>query len=561
MKLIIIVIYSLFISIAHSVDVESNLVINNSTFYSSINKLHSDELAKVDQKWIDYIKFYRTFYVEGENLGFYCKQSPKVYYKDRWQRDLVINSFVSTLQMILLEQTVPAIAKYSKELSLSSDEYEALYQNTMGESCSENMSVMSHRRITKLFKDSFKNNIYKLPSVETNPLFASKISVKQSREEKLVRELTYTIGLFQAACSWGQRYESLRLLSPLLKNEVIASYVIRQMSSFKIKKNKGEGLEMLEYDNSTTKVHCDGIICRKKSEKRFLIEFPKGIGSSSIYDDMKAIYCQEIVNHSSEEEPEIDSQIKNLQAKYVGAEANRLKAQFIALITKTPDFNVWTESFETINSYLKMGMEFFWDKWAKQSLNQIVENLNYEEPLVLKVVDRNIFTNKFSFTPKVILDLNSGEFDEEISINGKIKFKFFINIPKNDLKWFFFQYRLDDSGKPDLVKSVDQRLRYYVDHSYSKFKDKLSEYIIKGDVSDIIMSELRAQMLYFRNIDMSHVDGRIYRVPVEINVSPFALIYLKNKNLMKYYLDREISREKDFELENRIDSMAEKSKK
>jgi hypothetical protein len=560
-KLIILVGIGLLINFAQAIEVDSNLVVNNAPFYSRMTNQHRLELEKVEPKWIDYIKYYRSFYIEGENLNFYCKQNPKVYYKDRWERERVINSFISTLQMLILEHTIPAMAAYSKELDFSDAEFEGLYENAINSSCSENISVMSHRRIRKLFKDSFKKESpYQLPSVKENPLFTKKISLKQSKEERLVRELTYTLGLFKAACSWGQRFESLRLLEKLVKNEVVASYVIRQINSIRLKRDKGQGLEMLERYNDSTKVLCDGLICRKRKYNDFQREFPKGIGSNSYYDDMRAIYCEEIQNHKSEAEPQLDNQIKELVKEYEGNESLRLVSQFIALITKTPDFNIWTQNKATLVGYLKSGMEYFWDTWAQDTLNERVGALSYEEPLVLKVVDHYLFAEQYRFDPRVVLDLNSGEFDEEISINGKIRFRFYIEMPKNDAKWFFFQYRIDEKENADVI-SVNKRLKYYVDHSYEKFKDKLSNYIIKGDISDLIVKELKTQFLYFKTIDMEHIPGRVVNIPVDINVSPFALIYLKNKNLMRYYNERELNREKSFELENRIDSMAEKSKK
>jgi len=550
----------LFTVSSFAIDVDSNLVINNVPFYSRITNLHQNELKEVDQKWIDYIKFYRAFYVEGENLGYYCNENPKVYYKDRWEREKVINSYIATLQMIILENSISAMAKYSKELEFSEIEYEGLFENAMNSSCSSNISVMGHRRITKMFKDKFKNNNYVLPSIDKNPLFSAKVSLKQSREERLVRELYYTLGLFKAACSWGQRLESPRLLQNLLKNRLVSSYVIRQMNSLQLKRNKGQGLEMLERSSDTTKVLCDGLICRKKSQLKFNREFPKGIGSNSYYDDMKALYCQDIRDIKSEAEPELDSQIVELMKEYSDDNSNRLISQFIALITKTSDFNVWTEDKALLTNYLKSGMEYFWDTWAKRTLKERTQNLSYEEPLVLKMVNRDLYIDVRKFSPKVVMDLNSGEFDEEVSINGKIRFRFYIDIPKKDLEWFFYQYRLEDSVGEKL-KFIDKRLQYYVEHSYVKFKDKLESYIIKGDLTSYIMQEIKVQLNIFRSIDMDHHPGRMIHIPVDINVSPFALVYLKNKNLMNYYLDRELAREKSFELENRIDSMADKANK
>ncbi|EQC52090.1 hypothetical protein, partial [Bacteriovorax sp. DB6_IX] len=64
---------------------------------------------------------------------------------------------------------------------------------------------------------------------------------------------------------------------------------------------------MLQRNEQTTKVLCDGLICRKKNFRDFNLEFPKGIGSSSYFDDMKALYCQDIRDLKAEDEPELAS--------------------------------------------------------------------------------------------------------------------------------------------------------------------------------------------------------------------------------------------------------------
>ncbi|WP_232422519.1 hypothetical protein, partial [Bacteriovorax sp. DB6_IX] len=66
---------------------------------------------------------------------------------------------------------------------------------------------------------------------------------------------------------------------------------------------------------------------------------------------MKALYCQDIRDLKAEDEPELASQYKEVFNEYSGDKETRLISQFVALITKFSDFNVWTDNKTILTQY------------------------------------------------------------------------------------------------------------------------------------------------------------------------------------------------------------------
>ena len=545
-------------SLALSVD--SNMAVNNSFIFELINSHHLDVVAKSQEAWLNQMAHYRIFYVEGENLAKACETTPKVYYASSFEQNSVETSIVATLQKIIFEQTIPAIEKYSKELDLSDEEYFNMVDNLISRSCSENLSVISHRRLKKKFIDIRKTNSYILPTLDGNPLYTPKVALKQSREEKLAKELYYTIGLFEMACSWGQRVEAIRGLKKLIQNPSVAAYVIRQMSGLKIADEANFNSRFLKESKDTVKVHCDGLICREKPSKTFYEDFVKSIGHRSFLTDFKANYCHSISKISKDDEFEVDPKVTKLIGNFSGAEGNRMVGQFISLITKIPDFNVWTDNSNLLDEYMKLGLDHFWDGWAHRTIKHLENNLIYEEPLELEVINHQLFLSPDSFSPRIELDLNSGEFDRSVAINGKVRFSFFINILDQDLAWLFYGYREIAHDDKEALSKLDNLIKQYVIKDFKLIKKEFESYIINGDLVDILVNEIKKQIIYFRYMDLK-IEKKLVSVPVNVNVSPFALIYLKNKRVMDEANQKEISRDAQFESAKRIDSMALEPKK
>jgi hypothetical protein len=559
MKLLsLLLFYLVMATSSYAYRADSNLSVNNSKVFTTLRDLHVENINKIDRKWIDGLRYYRGFFKSGEQLQYQCKDNPKVNYKSTIDRDLAKLGFLSTAQLLILEETIPAIAKYSDELELSDDQYKNLYENIMAESCSQNISVMSHRKIRKKFKFA-RNNNYVLPSIEGNPFFDQNLLIKQSRELRLFQELHYTVGLFKAACSWGQRYENLRLMRPLMENEIFASYVIRNLSQRALSREDNFGPKIIVSKPQATRVNCAGIICRKEDTEEFKRNFPRGVGSRSLTDDIVALYCQDIKNSKDEEEIELDPRYETLFTEYKDDDHYRLVGQMIALISKYPSYNVWSQDKSTLAVYTKLGIDRFFNMWATNTGKEMIDKLNYEEPLIVEPFDYRRVIDYRTFKPKIILEINSGDFDRGTSVVGKLNFKYDLKIFKKDLLWIYRQFKTY-SFKDDEYKKADQLLRGYVTKAYEKFEGNLSEYVVGADVRELIVDEVKRQLLYFNNADMRHQKGKFFTIPIEFKVGAFALTYMKNKRLMRKHLNKEMQKHKMFEMGQRIDSMAEDTK-
>lgn len=262
-----------------------------------------------------------------------------------------------------------------------------------------------------------------------------------------------------------------------------------------------------------------------------------------------------MAQHKKDQEIEVSESLTKIYTPFLGDDSRRLIGQYMALITKIPDFNVWSNNPQILGEYIKLGLSHFWDGWAKNVLSYQVENLKYEEPLELEVVDHKKFLPPSYTTPRVQLDLNSGEFDKLIAINGKLKFKFNIDILERDLLWLYFRYRQTDPTLVVEIEKFDHLLLNYIENNFKNVKNEFSNYLISGNIPLLIRDEIKKQLRY---IDQIAIEDRkvMMKIPVEINISPFALVYLKNKRIMEDQLLKEVATSEQFQSIKRIDAMA-----
>ena len=210
-----------------------------------------------------------------------------------------------------------------------------------------------------------KENAYQLPSVKNNKLFPAKFNSIIPEATARENELFRTIELFKSLCSWGGDVENLRLLVPVVRNAQIMSFVIRQMSSLKLVWNKFQRGFLLQKYKDTSKVLCEGLICRKANMKKIESNLPRGIGSNSINNDLKRIYCENL--------RDADYTIKNQSPKIkkiINArtfdDENLLTSQLITLITRIPDLFVRSDKFSDALDFMRASLDSSWDNWAKK---------------------------------------------------------------------------------------------------------------------------------------------------------------------------------------------------
>ena len=106
------------------------------------------------------------------------------------------------------------------------------------------------------------------PPSSHSPFFISKIDNLLPRSEVQGQELKATIKLFEAFCSWGTVPNDYRLMTPLVRNSVIAAFIIREMSGFKLGHDPLTKEVLLVQSDKTRGVRCDGLICREDQGPR-----------------------------------------------------------------------------------------------------------------------------------------------------------------------------------------------------------------------------------------------------------------------------------------------------
>ncbi len=497
---------------------------------------------------------YRKFYLESENLDYFCRENKApVNFKNAFERDEFIRSMIATLQYKMMNYSISAIATYAKKLQFDSEQYDNLVDGLIG-SCSQNTTLYSHRLLKYLFKQDFDSQeAISVPQDISKKLFTEKVSEVQSENEVLVNELYYTTGVFSYACSWGGQVQFLRKMAPFLRSPVIMSYIIREMT----------GLETHTFNDKLKdqKVAlCKNQICRPKTLSNFTQEIAKPIGSSNMAYDLSTIYCRNFQTATQSYSPNIDKNFKD-HLKQFDKQEERLIGQFIALLTRIPDFNVWTQSSEMIKRYISISNDGLWNFWAKDLLARRVDYVMYEDALEMQV-DR-LASDRFiraEGRPQINFNVVNGEFDRATNDENMITLNFDIKFPAKDLDWIFEQYKIAvNANDEDSIELLKTRLNAYIAKDYEKVKDLLATYSVNSDLLTVMMKEVLRQFDTLEELILPK--SRQVSIRVNIRIAPFALVAIRNKRVISELSERDAKEIKSLEVLNNIDSMAEKSKK
>ena len=168
------------------------------------------------------LALYRGLIEEGKNLEDFCqRRRPVIRYTDTWTRDQSIRSTMATVQLIGLETTTKAIAKYAEYFQFDSSDYTNLVDNLVGNFCSKNISVMSVNQLREKMNGYLRQNDFLLPSKDE--------TIRSSEKEYRKNEFKLVLDLFKVFCSWGGDAHEATLLPPLLRDPVWMSFVGRHM--------------------------------------------------------------------------------------------------------------------------------------------------------------------------------------------------------------------------------------------------------------------------------------------------------------------------------------------
>ncbi len=479
------------------------------------------------------IALYRGFIDEGENLELFCKndRNQKLRYPSTQQYEQATRTIVSTLQYIGIDLLVRAIPEYAKQLDFTDDEFEKLSQSLVGNWCSQNLTVVSHKTLKRNFIEKWKSDErFTLPDIKDNAFFSQKLTSIANKDEKLSREFFWTVELFKSFCSWSNTTENFRLLVPLLRDPIIMSFVARQMDNKKLEFNPRSQSLSLVTERQTTRVACRGIICRKADDAEFRRLVPRAIGSPSVNSDMRRLYCDRLtelgVNYNDP-----DPRIKKLLDDRTLEENLLLAGQFKALITGIPNFFIWSESYDQAQGILRTSFDQSWTDWANNSIESLKGNLTYEEPLTVELVERDYFFNKYIKKFEVHFDVNQGEFDRVNKVLGKLAINFDLKISHKMIKWIRRNWVSYDPTMKLERRDMINKFKAYIKDDVEKAR---STFIIppwKGDIEEIIAVELLEQFSKFIG-DWSYPEEGFTTIPVYLHYGPFALRLMRYRYLV-----------------------------
>jgi len=502
-----------------------------------------DYIFKIDTKadedkltnYREYLALYRGFYEEGIALDNRCKERPTALYGKPFQKDQVTRSVIASLQFVGLDIMSRAIPEYAKYFEFTEDEYSNLVEKIVGNWCSQNITIISLKALKNNFKSKFKSGTdYELPTLGKNPLFPEKLSKFIPEDKAREREFKQTLDLFKAFCSWGGDIKNTRLLVPLLRNPQVMAFVIRQMAGLKLNWNKIDQGFAYSEDKNSVRVHCKNLICRRLTPEKFRSEVPRSVGSKGFQDDFQRIYCENLRDIDyviKNQVPKINRVIKNLTFD----DQNLMVSQMIALLTGVPDFIVRSEKYTDAQDWMRASVDRIWDQWADKQSQKFGKDLLFEESLTLELVDTPLYFNRYRKNFAVVFDVNLGEFDRINQMVGKVSTKFDIKISKGFLNWMRKQLLSEEDNFVEIKAKAKDRFKKIVADFVEEARFKYTIPPWKGDLEELIVREVSAQLLRIRG-NLYNVDDRgMVNIPVVFNYGPFALKYIRyqhkvNKN-------------------------------
>lgn len=485
------------------------------------------------------LAIYKGFYFEGRNLVNSCKDRKRPLYTNSWDQVQVKRSIYASLQYLGLDLTSRALPIYAKYFKFDKDEYTNLIKGLVGNYCSVNISTLSRSHIIKNFLLQYDTSKFILPSIEGNPLFNKKLQDIGNPNSNRKKEFYYTMELFKRFCSWGGEDTQPRLLVPLIKNPVSFAFITRQMSNRSLAFDTSKNKTITYFNKNTVQVHCQNLICRKKSSAKFWKSIKLSVGSDSLTHDMEGLYCSGLrdIDYKYKEQPK---KLVDFIKKTSLDEEVFTVSQFLSLLTGIPDLLMRSENFSDIKVFAKSSMDKSLKDWSMAQNEKYNKTIHYEESITIETSERKHYFNSKIRKFAVEFEVNLGEYDRITQRVGKIRAGFRLKIPKKLLKWAIDNYSNHSAKKFVAVKKeVLARLKETITPQVIKAQKKFLRSPLKGDLTKLILNELSIQLsvLKAENYQVTEVGYEI--IPIKIHYGFFALKYLNYKHKVDYNKKRD----------------------
>ncbi len=488
------------------------------------------EKGRGKDEYREKLALYRGFILEGENLKNRCERTSKISYPTYWLETQSKRSILATLQYLGLDVTVRALAQYGKYFEFSDGEYSDMVDNLVGNYCSNNLSIISHRQLKKNMMSHFRGNStgLQLPSIDGNPLFPQSLKTINMVDKAREQEFAVTAKLFRSFCSWGGNTDNLRLLVPLLKNPAVMAFVIRKISGTELSWRKVDNSIVKQQSNHPIGVLCENLICRKKKYDEVVRAFPRSMGFKSFSDDLERAYC----SYYKDANYTIKSQVPKIK-KIIDSQSPEdeifLVSQFVSLINGVPDFFISLDKWTDGEELLRSSMDRSWDEWADERNRQFSRDLMFEEQLTIEKVDNSLYFNMYKPKFQVEFDVNLGEYDRINQIIGKVDAAFNIKLSKNYLALVRRQWGKLDPKDKETRNNIISNFKAQITNDVQRIRKLFTSPLWKGDMERIIAIEVLDQLAKYEGDFFKFASTKKVSIPVTFNFAPFALKYLSYK--------------------------------
>jgi hypothetical protein len=495
-----------------------------------LNEKH--ELSQ-EPKYREVVAKYLAMFEEGENLRNQCDRLPDTsLYSNDWSRRQATRAVAATLQYLTLDVSIKAIAQYARKLEYSSDEYNNLVNRLVGNYCSPNITIISHKQLRKYMETLFSGeNSYKLPGMINNPLFPEKLVQRysDSLNKTTAREFHYTIELFKSACTWANDDQDFRMLVPLLRSPYIMATIIRQLSSEKLMWDSESNKSYKKIEKETLKVACENLICRKSDNTKFTKVFPRALGTNSLREDLELLYCRDLRTANFKLNTQEEKIKRWITQRGVDFDA-LLEGQLLALVTGIPEYFLWNRLTKNMTKVIRASVDRTWNKWAKKANRGFAQEVTFEEPLLIeRMRDPFRYHTPTKEEPlQVTLDVNLGELDRVYEYQGKLSAEFTLKLRESFLSWMSEQWKNTPLLEKNKRYYLMFRLKEEIKGDIAEAKQQFALPPWQTGMEDLIAQELMEQINLLPRI-FSRASDKEVKIPIMLRYGPFALRYLGQK--------------------------------
>lgn len=481
------------------------------------------------RRYRESISLYRGFYEEGKNLLNQCKRPYEIRYESIWHKSQVKRALGATMQYMVLDLLTRAIPMYAKFFEFQETEYKNFSENLVNNYCSENLSIISKKTLKKNFIYHFQNDSdFRLPTTDGNPLFNESISSFQGSRQVMEQEFKIALELFKSSCSWSGGSEEYGLMTPLLKHPSLFAFIVRQFEGYELSwKSSNNSIEKKRTDK-VLNVWCENLICRRVAHVVFKSSVNRMIGSDNLSEDLKKLYCEEILPLDYDiKNTRDEGLLKDMKARTFESE-NYLSSYMVSLITGVPDFILRAKNFKELEDVFRSNVDSTWTNWAKNQLEGIKRDVFYEEPLTFEVVKNDKLYKPFDSRFDLYFDINLGEFDRSVEARGKVKVVYNFKLPTQIIHYIRREFIGLDPRDTVSKENFHKRVRAQLESHVEKLKNAYIVVPWKGDLAGFITDELIEQVAMKEAKAIIGMREKEVPLTIHIHYGAFALKTIKH---------------------------------